>query len=251
MKHFILILATLVCCCSETFSQVSPKPADNDKKKNVIPPASLTARYNQDIISANQDSLIKLKLVKLALNNPSMKIADANIKISESELARAKNAWLGSINIAGNINEFVIQNSPAAVYYPKYNLGLLVPLDLFSKTKSEKVVARENIIIGTELKKDKAEMIKALVLTAYENYKEKKEIVFLERSFIEYDYSAYDAAQKAFSDGDVTVDVMNRAHQEYLLEKSKLVTKEKDLNIAIIQLEQLVGVPVSEALKIP
>jgi outer membrane protein TolC len=251
MKYFILVLATLSGFCLETFSQVTPKATDIDKRKNVNPPASLAARSNPDLISANQDSIIKLKLVKLALNNPAMKIADANIKISQSELARAKNAWLGSINIAGNINEFVIQNSPAAVYYPKYNLGLLVPLDLFSKTKSEKEVARENIYIGQELKKDKAEMIKALVLTAYENYKEKKEIVFLERSFIEYDYSAYDAAQKAFTDGDITVDVMNKAHQEYLLEKSKLVTKEKDLNVATIQLEQFIGVPVSEALKLP
>ncbi|HSZ34811.1 MAG TPA: TolC family protein [Puia sp.] len=239
MKYFILILTTMICFYSKSFSQVSPKPQSGLPNQN-----------NQEIISSYQDSMIKLKLVKLALNNPAMKIADANIRISEAQLTRARNSWLSSINLSGNVNEFTIENSPVALYYPKYNFGVTLPLDIFSRVNSDKEFARQNIVINSELKKDKAEMLKVQVLVAYENYKEKKEIVFIERSYIEYDYSAYEAAQKSYSDGDIKVDVMNKAYQEYLIGKAKLVTFEKDLNIAVIELEQLVGVPLSEALKL-
>jgi outer membrane protein TolC len=239
MKYFVSILITINCLYTDAFSQVTPKIQ-----------SGLPARTNQEVISSYQDSLIKLKLVKLALNNPAMRIADANIRTSEAQLTRAQNSWLGSINLSGNVNEFTIENSPVALYYPKYNFGVVLPLDIFSRVNSEKEYARENIVINTEMKKDRAEMLKAQVLIAYENYKEKKEIVFLERSYIEYDYSAYEAAQKSYSDGDIKVDVMNKAYQEYLMGRSKLVSNEKDLNIAIIQLEQIVGVPLSEAFKL-
>jgi hypothetical protein len=43
---------------------------------------------------------------------------------------------------------------------------------------------------------------------------------------------------------------MNKTHQAYLTEKSKLVTYQKELNISIIQLEQLIGVPLAVALKV-
>jgi outer membrane protein TolC len=239
MKYFVSILITINCLYTDVFSQITPKIQ-----------SGLPARANQEVISSYQDSLIKLRLVKLALNNPAMRIADANIRTSEAQLTRAQNSWLGSINLSGNINEFTIENSPVALYYPKYNFGVTLPLDIFSRVNSDKEYARENIVINTEMKKDKAEMLKAQVLIAYENYKEKKEIVFLERSYIEYDYSAYEAAQKSYSDGDIKVDVMNKAYQEYLMGKSKLVSNEKDLNIAIIQLEQIVGVPLTEAFKL-
>lgn len=227
MKYFVLVFIIIISNNFNALCQGTPKT-----------PPGFSTRNNQEVISSYQDSLIKLRLVKLALNKPAMKIADANIKISEAQLSRAKNSWLGSIVLSGNVNEFTVENSPIALYYPIYNFGVTLPLDIFSRVNSEKEYARENIVVNSELKKEKAETLKAQVLIAYENYKEKKEIVFIERSYIEYDYSAYEAAQKSYSDGDIKIDVMNKAYQEYLMGKSKLVSYEKDLNIAIIQLEQ-------------
>ncbi len=254
LKPRFLLLFIMLWQSNDTLAQRIQQVPDSIRKKYEVRQQERKAQQKAPVIdysTLNQDSLIRLKLVKLAMNNPNINIADANIRISEADLKRAKLAWLNSVVVGANINEFVVQNSAAASFFPKYNVGASVPLDIFSRTKREKKVARENILINNELKKDKENFLKAEVLMRYENYKEKREVVILQKSYMEYDFSAYEAAQKAYSEGDMTLEDMNKTHQIYLTEKSKLVTRERDLNIAIIQLEELIGVPVSEAMQIP
>ena len=249
----ILFLAMLLPFAELAAQRIQQVP-DSIRKKYQVQQQERKAREKGPVIdysTLNQDSLIKVKLVKLAMSNPNINIADANIRISEANLKSAKLAWLNSVVVGANINEFVVQNSAAASFFPKYNVGASVPLDIFSRTKREKKVARENIIINNELKKDKQTFLKSEVLMRYENYKEKREVVILQKSYMEYDFSAYEAAQRVYSEGDMTIEDMNKTHQIYLTEKSKLITRERDLNIAIIQLEELIGVPVAEALQIP
>jgi len=219
------------------------------KKKTFLAPVVLSQRA-QDVLNAKNDSLIKVKLVVLAMNNPQLKIADASIQIAKSDFSRAKSSWLSSVNASANINEFVVNGSSGALYYPKYNFGLSIPFDIASKTKNLQKTANENLIISTQLKKDKIETITAQVLIAYENYKEERELVSIEKSFIEYKFAADEAAQQSFTEGEITMDEMNKAHQAYLQEREKLVTKQRDLNIAVIMLEQIIGVPLAEAIKI-
>ena len=251
--RFILLFITFLHCADAVAQTIQQVP-DSVRRQYQLRQQEKQAREKGPAIDyslLDQDSLIKIKLVNLAMNNPNIRIADANIRIAEADLNRAKLAWLNSVVVGANINEFVVQNSAAASFFPKYNVGASVPLDIFSRTKREKKVARENILINNELKKDKQTFLKSEVLMRYENYKEKREVVILQKSYMEYDFSAYEAAQKAYSEGDMTIDDMNKTHQIYLTEKSKLVTRERDLNIAIIQLEELIGVPVSQALQIP
>ncbi len=231
------------------YSQRIPQVPDSIRKN--YKEVQALAKKPIDYANLNQDSLIKVKLVKLALENPTMQIAEANQRIAQSELTKAKTSWLSSFNAGANVNEFVIQGSAAASFFPKYNLGVSVPFDVLPKLKRDKKVARENIFISNEMRKEREQFVKAQVLIAYENYKEKKEMVFLQKSSIEYDFSAYEAAQSNYTAGDVSMEDMNKTHQLYLNEKAKLISKEKELNIAIIELEQLTGVPLSQALKFP
>lgn len=254
LKLRISLMLVLFWCCFDAVGQRIQQVPDSIRKKYEVQQQEKRAREKGPVIdyaSLNQDSLIKIKLVNLAMNNPNVLIADANIRIAEANQKQARLAWLNSVVVGANINEFVVQNSAAASFFPKYNIGASVPLDIFSRTKREKKVAHENIIISHESKKDRQTLLKSEVLMRYENYKEKREVVILQKSYMEYDYSAYEAAQRAYSDGDMTIDDMNKTHQIYLTEKSKLVTRERDLNIAIIQLEELIGVPLSEAFQIP
>lgn len=279
MKQLVLMLIILLGFSTASISQVIPSKEANTKEKAAADKANLNNKSNnsigkdinqdtgstkkknlsgsvllnrnaQDLLNVQHDSLVKVKLVKLAMNNPQLKIADASIQIAKSDVSRAKSTLLSSLNASANINEFVVNGSPGALYYPKYNIGLSLPFDIAAKTKNLKKTANENLIIHEELKKDKEEAIKAQVLTAYENYKVERELVLIEKSFIEYTFSADEAAQQSFANGEITMDVMNKAHQAYLQEKEKLVTKQKDLNIAIIVLEQIVGVPLEEAVKL-
>ena len=244
----ILITVALAICGITVQAQVPKKPVTNTT--DIKSAGNKTTTGLPYINTNNEDSAIKERLVALAMENPALKAADANIEIAKIAEKKAKSSFLSSVTLGGNVNEFVVNNSEAANFFPKYNAGVLIPLDIFSRTKAEKKTAAQNLIINTQSKESQAREIRTAVLVLYENYKEKREILLLEKSSIEYDYSAYEAAQKSYSDGEILLEDMNKTHQTYLTEKSKLVSKEKDLNIAILQLEQVINVPLSEVIKL-
>jgi outer membrane protein TolC len=250
MKYIACTLLVLIIFISDTTAQRIPQVPDSVRKKYQDMRYDAANANKVDVSLLNQDSLIKERLVKLAEQNPAISIADANIRIADADVARAKMSWLSALNIGANINEFVIQGSEAASFFPKYNLGLVIPFDIVSRNKRDKKVASENLLINNEIKRDKQQILRTAVLVGYENYKEKNEIVLIQKSYIEYEYSAYEAAQKSYTDGEISLEDMNKTHQAYLTEKAKLVTHQKELNISIIQLEQLIGVPIAVALKV-
>ena len=200
-------------------------------------------------IVLNNEEDIKAKLIFLALNNPQAVAADANVRIAEIARRKANSSMLGSVSLGGNVNEFVINNSPAANFFPKYNFGLTIPLDMFAKNKAEKRTADEMIIINTSQKEQIGESLKAKVLIQYENYKEKKELLELQRVATDDDIAAYEKAQKDYKDDILTIEDVNKIYRELLNSKSNLASKEKDLNVAIIQIEELIGVPLKTVLE--
>ena len=250
MKYIGCILLVLIIVVGDTIAQRIPQVPDSVRKKYQDMRNESANANKVDISLLNQDSLIRERLVKLAEQNPAISIADANIRIAAADLARTKMSWLSALNIGANINEFVIQGSESASFFPKYNLGLAIPFDIVSRNKRDKKVASENLLINNEVKRDKQQILRTAVLVGYENYKEKNEIVLIQKSFIEYEYSAYEGAQKSYTDGEISLEDMNITHKGYLLQKAKLVSLQKELNIAIIQLEQLIGVPLAVALKV-
>lgn len=202
-----------------------------------------------DYSKLNQDSLIKIKMVELAMANSSIDILDANIRIAETDLTQAKSSWLSSVSLGANINEFVIQGSPGASLFPKYNLGVAIPFDIVARTKRNRKVGEENVYINQKIKEGKVQSLKTEILIRYESYKEKKEQVRLQKISMDNDYQAYLSAQKDFADGNMLLDVMNKIYQNYVGEQAKLVTREKDYNVAVLQLEEYIGVPVDDAIQ--
>jgi outer membrane protein TolC len=237
------------------WSSAQSSSSDSDKKAPALYPATINAPniMQQGMNDENSDSLIKAKLIGLACNNPDITIADANIKISQSNMVTAKNAWLGALNVASNVNEFVIDGTringvAASTYYPKYNFGLSVPLDIFSRTKGAKAVATQDIVIAKAMKDERLRIIKQEVLTRYENYKQQKELTRLQKILTEEDNDFYIAAQKSYADGTIQLNEMNKTYQSYIISQTKLVGIQHDLNVAIIELEEMIGVPVDQVL---
>ena len=79
------------------------------------------------------DSLVKQKLIELALKNPVMNQSDAMLGGARYELKGEKTEWLNTLVVSGNINEFVINNTTinglqASNLYPKYNVGVNIPI---------------------------------------------------------------------------------------------------------------------------
>lgn len=194
------------------------------------------------------DEVIKGRLVKLALKNAQLTAADANVEIAEIARKKAGSSILSSVNLGGNVNEFVINNSPAANFFPKYNAGVSIPLDLFAKTKAEKRTANQTIIVN-KAQRDLVEAnLKSRVLIQYEVYKERKEQVRLQKIAMEDDLAAYERAQKDFQEDAITLEELNKIYKTSITEKSFLAAKERDLQIAVLQLEEIIGVPLSSVI---
>ena len=102
--------------------------------------------------------------------------------------------------------------------------------------KKDKAVARGNIEANAQMKENKVFMIREEVQIRYENYKEMKEVLMLQQESLEYDLTANEAAKKAYSDGEIKLEDMNKAYQVYLAEKAKLVSKRRNFNAAKISL---------------
>ena len=105
---------------------------DEEKNRGAVTPPTTVAKVGES------DDLIKARLIKFALNNPELQAADARIRIAEIDYQKSKSTILSSVNLGANINEFVISNSAAASFFPKYNLGVTIPLDIFARAKAAK-----------------------------------------------------------------------------------------------------------------
>ncbi|MEJ7626037.1 MAG: TolC family protein [Ferruginibacter sp.] len=248
MKRLSFLLFNLLVIQQIVVAQRVPQVPDSIRKQYQINYPREKGIQPVDISGMDQDSLIKIKLIQLTQQNSNVVIADAGIKIAEANQDLAKMSWLSSLTAGANINEFVVSNSPQANFFPKYNLGISIPFDIVSRVSREKKVTAQNLLISRENKKEQLQLLKADVLIRYETYKEKKELVLIQKNSLEYDYSGYLSAQKSYADGDTKLEIMDKAYQNYLNEKVKLVSKELDLKIAIIQLEQLIGMPLEVAI---
>ena len=231
------------------FSQRINQVPDSLRKKNVEPARGKVSKIDPSMNDkpVTADDEIKARLVKLAVNNPQAAINNANIEIAHLNRKKASSSWLSSISIGGNVNEFVINNSPAANFFPKYNIGLSIPFDIFSKTSNEKKVADQNINIADAEKALRDNAIKAEVLTRYEVYKEQRDLLALQNITVENNYSDYQAAQKNFAEGSISIDALNKFYQGYIAEKIKIISINQKYNVAKIQLEELLGMPLSNA----
>lgn len=253
MKKIVFLIALTATAFLHAGAQRIQQVPDSIRKKYKVmqqeeweakqePARKKAAAKVLDFSKYENDSLLRLKLIDLAIkHSPEMGVADANIDMAEAQMKYAKKSWLGSISAGSNVNEFVIQNSPAASFFPKYNLGVAIPFDIFSRSKKDKSVAQGNIDANTFMKQTKINMIREEVQIRFENYKEMKELMFLQQESLEYDVTANEAAKKAYADGEIKLEDMNKAYQVYLAEKAKLISRKRNYNAAKIALEEYIG----------
>lgn len=199
------------------------------------------------------DSLIKAKLIELAMQNPGVKEANAMINSAQYELKGTNTAWLNAIVLSGNVNEFVINNTQingiaASTLYPKYNVGVNIPLGLFAK--QEKNIAREKVKVYDFQKEQKQRALTKEVLQRYESFKEKKELLDLQKLITDDQYSNYQQYQKDYATGEVKdIKQVNKEYQLWLTERTKLRTSETDLKLAQLEVEEIIGTDLTEVIK--
>src|SRR5450432_103815 len=210
-----------------------------------------TPLYRRDSLHINN---IREKLVQLAMQNPSYEMVDHTALAASYQVKIAKSAYLGLIAAQGNINEFTV-NPPKyngqsiPFYYPRYNLGVNIPFNVFTTVPNNTKVAQENYFIADAAKREKYLEIKADVLTKYENYLLARQLVELQGKITQSEYAAYKRAESDFAENLIKLEVVEREQKLYINEQIQSLTLQKDLNLTKIELEKVIGVSIDDVEK--
>ncbi len=207
-----------------------------------VPPQG---NYRPNVKSSETD--IREKLVALALQNPGYEVADRKAKVAEFTLSKAKGSWLGLFAATGNLNELSIKqgsgNGPEnALFFPRYNFSVNLPLDFFSAKSNDVKIARENVLIAEAEKNERYRRIRREVLSKYEDYLMHKEKLELQTRLTQAEYTRYKLAEKDFEDNLITAEVFNKSEAAYFemqITKSEL---QRNLNVSKLELEEMIGI---------
>jgi outer membrane protein TolC len=197
---------------------------------------------------------IREKLVLLALQNPGYEIADRQVNVADYTLRKAKGSWLSLLSASGNLNELSLKGggggtgNESALFYPRYNFNLTLPLDFITARSNDVKVAREQVYIAEAQKNEKYRQIRKEVLTRYEDYVMFRDMLEIQSRVTQSEYTKYRLAEKDFEDNLITADVFNKAEAIYLQQLQAKTEAQRNYNVAKLQLEELIGVSIDEVL---
>jgi outer membrane protein TolC len=192
---------------------------------------------------------VREKLVQLAMQNPNYEVADRTVNKSLYELRKAKGSWLGSLNVSANVNEFTLdKNNPAANFYPRYNFGVNVPLDMFTTKGNDVKIARENYLIAEANRNDKYRQIRAEVLTRYEDYLMYKERLESQVRITQDEQLIFKSKERDFEDGIINQEEYTKFSKAYEEAKLRRGEYQRNLNVSKYDLERMIGMTLEEAL---
>lgn len=200
---------------------------------------------------------IRERLVQLALQNPTYEMADHVANAAEYQVRLAKGNWLSILTVSGNINEFTI-NPPktntgeiqgSQFLYPRYNVGLIIPMDIFSRQKNNVKIAKENYLMAAAQKNDRFRQIKADVLTKYEDYLMNKQMLELQTQVSQDQFTLYKRSEKDFQDGIIKMEEFENANKSWVAEQIKRLQYQRNLNVIKLDLERIIGVKLEDVLQ--
>ena len=194
---------------------------------------------------------IREKLVQLAMQNPAYEMVDHAELAASYQVKIAQSGYLGLIAAQGNVNEYTINppkynNQSIPFYYPRYNLGINIPFNIFTTVPNITKIAKENYYIAAAAKNQKFREIKADVLTKYENYLLAKQLVELQGKIVQGEYATLKRAESDFAENLIKLEEVEREQKVYINEQVKGLTLQKDLNLTKIELEKVIGVKIED-----
>ena len=230
MKKLVILL-TFVGIAASSNAQISESYATRKKLDSMI--------YSD----------VREKLVDLAFQHPEVAINEAQMVIANNNLKRAKASWTNILFAQFNLNEFTINGSPSAAFWPKYNFGINMPLDIFSRTSADIKNARENIDVATAMREDTYRKLKAEVLQRFEDYLFHRELYEMSSVVVDEAYTAFLSMQEKYKIGDVNDIDYSITFRQFNDAKMRQREKQRDMNVSKLDVERLIGVKLEDVLK--
>lgn len=207
--------------------------------------------YNK-IIVTNQISAISFeeKLVQLAWSNhPSNKVVAQKVQLAQTQRAQARWSWLDDIYLEGNYNEFTGDQEIDALarsFYPRYNIGIRLPLSTFAQTPLSAKLASERLSISEYDVNAKKLEVRENVLLAVERLKERFKIIKLRERIQEDYFLMFQSTEKKFRAGEVSLEIYRSTSQAYYLKEEEIIQARSNFNQQRIALEAMIGVELKD-----
>ena len=170
--------------------------------------------------------------------------------VAEFQVKKSKMSWLSALSATYNLNQFNLEGTNQNNFFPKYNFGLMVPFDIFTRTSNDIKIARQNLGIAQAEKTVRYREIKAKILTKYEDYLMFQQKLEFQSQITQDEHTAFLTAEKAFGEGNIKQEDYNKAYRGYSDEKSKMAELQRNYNVIKIELEELVGMTIEEVIKL-
>jgi outer membrane protein TolC len=207
--------------------------------------------YNK-IIVTEQISAISFeeRLVQLAWrNHPSNRIVMQKVELAQSVRAKARWSWLDNIFVEGNYNEFTGKDEIdplARSFYPRYNVGVRLPISTFVQTPLNAQVANDQVLISESDVNAKKLETRESVLQAVEKLKERFKIIKLRERIQEDYFLMFQSAEKKFKAGEINLDNYRATSQAYYMKEEEIIQARSIFNQQRIALEAMIGVELKD-----
>jgi outer membrane protein TolC len=199
-----------------------------------------------------QDPLAE-KLAELGAKNFMIQAAGKSIEMAEQDVKKAKSIWFNHISPNFNLNEFSLARTLGVAnqvnsFWPRYNINLSLPLGMFAGNKS----AVDKSKIAVEQAKLNQETIilniKRNVRAYYQDYISNKYLLALQESLLQDEKIILDRVNTSFENNQVDLEVFTAATKKYNDLLAKKISLLKDINYAIYNLEEILGMPLEIAI---
>lgn len=207
--------------------------------------------YNK-IIVTEQISAISFeeRLVQLAWrNHPSNKVVTQKVEFAQSLRAKARWSWLDNIFVEGNYNEFTGKDEVddmARAFYPRYNVGVRLPLSIFVQAPLSAQAANDQVLISEYDVNAKKLEVRESVLLSVEKLKERFKIIKLRERIQEDYFLMLQSAEKKFKAGEITLENYRATSQAYYMKEEEIIQARSFFNQQRIGLEAMIGVELKD-----
>jgi outer membrane protein TolC len=215
--------------------------------------AQSTVDYNKIIVPGSGANLnAEERLVQIAWRNyPENEALWHELQAAEAEVRIQRWSWLNQIYAQGNLNEFTIdpdKGGGTANFWPRYNVGVNIPLGKFVSIPNETRKAKEAYRVK-ELNINKQKLyIRATILGLYTQYTSLLEIYKIEKSASDDADGVFRIDEQKFKNGETTLEKYNTAQDYRNAKKLKEIMAENDMKQIKYKLEELLGMRLEEAL---
>jgi outer membrane protein TolC len=199
------------------------------------------------------DSIIQSRLVMLVLQGPRYEAATHQVNVASEQLASSKRTWLNLLSLSANFNEFdfpgASQPQNSQYVYPKYLVGVTIPIGLFFEMGPQIKAARENVMVIRSNQEDLARSLRMQVLSQYANYKNYSALITLENTVLVDQQAAMNQIEEKFRGGSVTIEQYNTANRAYTDERVKMLNLQLSQDQVRLDIERMIGVSFDTVIK--